>query len=131
MSSRSGTIWWGVAYAALVGATVWGLVAARHWALDTQVRQPTDEAWQKYRSDVQRQQQSGNYVVQRRVPTSPEPPLRVMLRDHFAALLVGCLVFNTIVVGFLAWTMSGALAQRRKVASQQPAAGRRDATAGG
>ncbi len=131
MSSRSGMIGWGAAYAVLVGATVCGLAAARHWALDAHRQQPADVAWQKYRADIQRQQQSGNYVVQRRVPTSPEPPLRVLLRDHFAALLAGCLAFCTIVVGFLAWTVSGAWAQRRKGGSRQAAAGPRDATDAG
>jgi hypothetical protein len=121
MTNR-GWIAWGVVYAALVGGTVWGLAAARRWALDEHVQQTGDEAWQQYRSDVQRQQQSGNYVVQRRVPASTEPPLRVMLRDHFAALLAGCLVFNTIVVGFLAWTIGGALAQARRDAATRSTA---------
>ncbi len=99
--------WWIVGYAALVGA----VVAAMIWARQSTVAQLSSPKsisdWQVWREDVREQQQLHSGPVQRRVPKSDEPPALTLLRDYFTVLMVGALLFSSMLYWVLAWFITG------------------------
>lgn len=107
---RTGWLWlWGVGYFALLAGVLYAMDAARSYAV---TQMATDESladWRKWREDVRREQRSPE-VVARRVPKSVEPPMLVLLRDHYPVLLGGAIMFSSILYGTLAWLITGAAA---------------------
>lgn len=74
------------------------------------------EAWEQFRADMRRQ--SGRQgPVQRKVPKSPEPPLRVWLRDYFWLALAAWSVLGTALYGFCGFLVVGMSRQRHSAAS--------------
>ena len=67
--------------------------------------------WQAWREDV-RQQQTNPGPVKRRVPKSDEPPALVLMRDYFAVLMVGAVLFSSLLYWIMAWFVTGILRQR-------------------
>lgn len=95
-------------YALLMGLVVWGLFATRHWAL-AQLSTPQSVGdWQAWREEVRREQDEPG-TVRRRVPASPEPPALVLMRDYFPVMLVGAIVFGTVLYWMTVWLVAGAL----------------------
>lgn len=83
---------------ASLAAGAWAAVLARDWTLR---RLGTPEArteWSDWKRDVERQQPTA--VVQRRVPKSDEPPWLVLMRDHFAVMLVSGMACGALAFGF-------------------------------
>lgn len=97
----------GATYLAVIAAVTAALWGARQWALATLASPQAREQWQR---DVE-QLQNEPGPVQRKKSTAVEPPALILLRDHFAAILAGCLVIATFVFGFLAVTIRGAFFQ--------------------
>lgn len=98
--------WWMVGYAALVGVVVIAMIWKRHSAV-TQLSSPKSISdWQAWREDV-REQQSHPRPVERRVPKSNEPPALVLLRDYFAVLMIGALLFTSMLYWIIAWFITG------------------------
>jgi hypothetical protein len=63
--------------------------------------------WEDFRSDMRRQ--SGREgPVQRKVPKSAEPPLKVWLRDHLALAITAWVVLGGTLGGFLGMMVAGA-----------------------
>ena len=100
-------------YALLVVLIVWSLISARRWALAEMATPNSASQWEVWRDDV-RKQQAGSSPVSRRVPKSTEPPTLVLLRDHFAVMLAGAVVFSSVLYWITAWLIIGMLSTPAK-----------------
>jgi hypothetical protein len=97
-----------VGYVVLVAAVVAGMFGARQAALSQLSSSESLTNWQAWREDV-RQQHAGDKGVERRVPKSDEPPALVLMRDRFAVMLIGALVFSSVLYWIIAWFVTGIL----------------------
>ena len=96
----------GVLYAVLLCTLVAMLLVARQRALTTDGSVTSQENWQDWRAEAQRQQ-DGKGPVTRRVPRSSEPPSLVLLRDHFATSLAIVLVLSSALFFTIAIMVRG------------------------
>lgn len=104
--------WWIAGYVALIGVVVAAMFWARQSATSQLSSPESISNWQAWREDV-RQHQAGDKAVERRVPKSDEPPALVLMRDNFAVMLVGALLFSTLLYWFTAWFVTGITTQRK------------------
>jgi len=103
-------------YAALMAVIVFSMLSARRWAL-AELSTPASVAqWEAWRSDVREQQ--GSSPVSRRVPKSNEPPRLVLMRDHFTVMMVGAILFSTVLYWIIAWLVAGMLRTPASKANQ-------------
>lgn len=97
------------------------LLRARKGWLEQLDRPAAQEDWDAFRHDMHRQSGRAAPIsgpVQRKVPRSVEPPLRVWLRDYVGLAIAAWVVFGSVLFGFLATVIVGLLAQ------DQPRGGR-------
>src|SRR2546423_632305 len=97
--------WWLAGYIALVVM----VLSAMFWARRSAVQMSSSESisdWQSWREDV-REQQSQHGPVERRVPQSDEPPALVLMRDYFMVMMVGALLFSSMLYWVIAWFITG------------------------
>lgn len=82
--------------------------------------------WEDFRRDMARQ--SGrDGPVQRKVPKSPEPPVRVWLRDHAALAVTAWILFVGVLGGFFSLLVVGVLrGDGRPSLAEDHAGGQRD-----
>lgn len=76
------------------------------WLAELEGRE-AQENWEEFRRDM-RGQSGGDGPVQRKVPKSGEPPLRVWLRDHVALAITAWVVLGGTLGAFLGVMVSGA-----------------------
>lgn len=98
--------WWIAGYAALVAAVVGSMFSARQSVLAGLATPESISDWQSWRSDVKQQQSQGG-PAERRVPKSDEPPALVLMRDYFAVLLFGAILFTSMLYWVIAWFVTG------------------------
>jgi hypothetical protein len=96
---------------AVAAAVSWGMVVVRARVLASIDNEAGRDAWRVWKEESQRQSQ-GTGPVQRRAVESDEAPSVVLLRDHFAAALVSCLLVASAIWGFLWLTIRGSLSRR-------------------
>lgn len=77
----------------------YGVWQARVWALRELQSPEAAAAWNDWREAASRPTPG----VERRPPKGSEPPLLVLLRDHFVACLAGVLAPLTFLYGFIAY----------------------------
>jgi hypothetical protein len=99
------------------------LVRARQTWLAS-LEHPEEQArWDAFRSAM-RQQSGREGPVQRKVPKSAEPPLRVWLRDRMALAVAAWLLFVGVLGGFFCLFVTGVLragaAEAPSLAQDQP-----------
>ena len=99
--------WWIIGYAALVGAVVAAMIWARRSTVAQLSSPKSISDWQAWREDVREQQQLHSGPVKRRVPKSDEPPALTLLRDYFTVMMVGALLFSSMLYWVLAWFITG------------------------
>jgi hypothetical protein len=103
---------WLAAYAIYVVAIVGGMFYARSWVLaeyDTPEAKAEWAEWQKKaRSESKKWNKEHSGPVDRRAPTSEEPPALIMMRDYFGTWLFGAVFFGSLLFGTLAITIRGA-----------------------
>jgi len=98
-----------VGYAILVAVVLGGMIFARQATIARQ--EAARPEWQAWREDeIARQTQHG--PVERRVPKSTEPPAVVLMRDNFAVLMIGALLFSSVLYWIMAWFVVGILFPR-------------------
>lgn len=92
------------------------LLRARHGWLEQFDRPGAQEDWEAFRRDMRAQSGRDAPVpgpVQRKVPKSVEPPLKVWLRDHVGLAIVAWVIFGSVLFGFLAAATVGLLAENQ------------------
>jgi len=112
------TLFWLLAYAAMIVAVAGGMVRMRSMALavyGTPEAQAEWDAWRKRAQEMEQQPES----VKRRVPKSAEPPALVLMRDYFGVCLALTVVLSTVLFGTFMMLVRGAV-QSRSVGSAHP-----------
>jgi hypothetical protein len=97
---------WLVSLAATTGV----LLYVRSSVLESFSTPQSRQEWDEWRQAVA----SGDAnmgTVQRKTPKSEEPPTLVLLRDHFAACLVGLWLITSVLYGTLALLVRGVFSQ--------------------
>ena len=93
--------------AALVLPPVLLLRARADW-LQQWDRPEAQAEWEEFRSDM-RQQSGRDGPVQRKVPKSAEPPIRVWLRDYFQLAVAAWVLFMGVLGGVFSLFVAGVL----------------------
>jgi len=103
---------WAIAWLATMAAVYYGLDRARHWTLATVGTADVQTEWQNWRAEEQARAASPSGGVVRRPPKSGEPPLLILMRDYFPAIVATVLLIATVMFGFLAIVVPGAIGWR-------------------
>lgn len=75
----------------------------------------SQQDWQAWRNDPV---QNSAGPVQRRPPTSAEPPALVLLRDHFTVVMAAAIVFGTALYVMLMFSARGTFSRGAKVGGE-------------
>ncbi|MBX3415780.1 MAG: hypothetical protein KF708_24055 [Pirellulales bacterium] len=89
-----------------------GLDRAREWTLVNVGQREVRTEWERWRADELVRAKHPDANVQRRPPKSAEPPLLILMRDYFSAIVVSVLLISTVMFGFLAIVVPGAIRSR-------------------
>jgi hypothetical protein len=94
---------WLVVYLATMGAVIGSLAYARTQALARFDNESAQQAWDQFRTEMERQTAAEDASVLRRVPGESEPPTLRLLRDYYGttlgiALLLSSALFATLMV---------------------------------
>ena len=93
-----------VCFLGLLAAWLWNV--RQEYVAELSTPQATSD-WNAWQESVKKQQDDPTLPVKRRVPKSNEPPHLLLLRDHFAAVLVTLLLVATIFYTFFALVIRG------------------------
>jgi hypothetical protein len=104
--------WWLVGYVALVVTVVGTMCWLRQSAVIELSSQKSISDWQEWKEANVHEQQSHRGPVERRVPKSDEPPELVLMRDFFGVLMLGALLFSSLLYWIMAWFVTGILKGR-------------------
>ena len=102
---------WMIAYVAVIGTVVGSVLSARQRALDELSTPEAQADWETWRQSV-RDEALSDAPVRRRVPGSGEPPLVVLMRDHFGVCMAAAVVISSALFGVIAFTLGGVLRGR-------------------
>jgi hypothetical protein len=107
-------------YFLLVAGIVTALLKVRENTLASLNTPKAQADWDAYKADTAKQ--TGETTpVKRTAPQTAEPPTLVLMRDHFAAVLLGLLLPATALYAFTAWIVTGVVRQSRNpVARNEP-----------
>jgi hypothetical protein len=97
---------WLVGYLVMLAIVLWGVVAARNWAI-AQLNNATARAEREEYLESMRRDQAAGGPVQRRIPHTNEPPELVMLRDRFWVVVAAVCVFTSLFYGFAMYVVRG------------------------
>jgi hypothetical protein len=98
------------AWLALVTLPPAVLLQVRSRWLEALDRPAVQADWDTFRNDMRTQSGRDAPVtgpVQRKVPRSAEPPLKVWLRDYVGLAIAAWVLFGTVLFGFLAAMVAG------------------------
>jgi len=105
---RRRLMWWLAGYVAVVVVASFWLWSARQMAIEQLSGDAAMEAWQQFNEEMAEQQRQGAPVT-RKLSPSDEPPLLVLMRDHFGGILVSLLAIVTFLYAFVAFLVEGIL----------------------
>lgn len=111
---------WVMVWLATMAAVYYGLDRARHWTLAHVGTADVQTDWQNWRAEEQARAASPRGSVVRRPPKSGEPPLLILMRDYFPAIVTTVLLIATVMFGFLAIVVPGAIGWRRPAGGGPP-----------
>ena len=97
-------------YFAIVAAIVASLLVVRQKALDTMSTPQAQAEWDRWR-EAAAKETGEDTPVKRSAPSTTQPPLLVLMRDHFAAALFGLLAPASALYWFFAWIAVGVYKQ--------------------
>jgi hypothetical protein len=127
---RRGPRWpWLVAYLLLMAAIVLALWQTRRSVLSGLDDEAGREQWREWKRQEQARALAKKSPVERRPPTTDEPPAVILLRDHFAAIVAGCLAAGTVLFAFLAIAIRGVLSTGKVAVLAEEESGERGASA--
>jgi hypothetical protein len=101
--------WWFAGYVLLVGVVVGTMFWVRQSAVPELSSQKSISEWREWKEANVREQQSHRGPVERRVPKSDEPPELVLMRDFFGVLILGAILFSSLLYWIMAWFVTGIL----------------------
>ncbi|MBA4018178.1 MAG: hypothetical protein C0483_13480 [Pirellula sp.] len=93
-------------YVAALALTVWGMSEARSRTLASLDNAQSNAEWQSWREETIRQSKEVG-PVKRRPAKAQEPPMLILLRDHFAAATVTTMLAVTIFYWFFGLVIRG------------------------
>jgi len=108
--TRVGQLFWLLAYVATMALIVYTLLYVRSTQVQRLNSAQAKRDWQQWREGAKKDS-AGDGPVRRRVPKSVDPPLLVLLTEHFAVLLVSSLVFGSVLFFVVLFLLHGAIAQ--------------------
>ena len=85
---------WLAGYLMTMAAILCGMISLRNKQLDGNHSASTQADWQEWRHEAERQS-TGKGPVQRSIPKSLDPPLRVLFSQNFSILVVFALIFGS------------------------------------
>jgi hypothetical protein len=91
---------------ALVAGIGAAIVCLRGTMLASISTQEQLESWQDWRAEAATEDGTHGPVERVEQP-SAEPPMRILLRDHFPVVLVSAMVFPGLILGFLLLMLRG------------------------
>lgn len=89
-----------------------GLAQARAWTLSNVGTAEVRAEWERWRAEEQARAKNPAANVLRRPPKSTEPPLLILMRDSYPGIVVSVLLIATVMFGFLAMVVPGAMRSR-------------------
>jgi hypothetical protein len=100
--------WCVIGYAAVVAAAVWGAAEARRRVLASLDTPQARAEWQAWRKETERLSEEQG-PMKRRPAKAVEPPLLILLRDHFPAAVTSAIVSVSILYWLLVVLVRGSL----------------------
>ena len=110
---------WVACYVVLISAIVDSLFYAKRYMLAEFSNGTIVRDWKTWRDDL-RQHEENLGPIDRRVPTSVEPPALVLMRHYFGVSLAGAVVFTTVLYWIVAWLVTGAMSTPPGLKSNEP-----------
>ncbi len=114
---RAVTLFWATGYLLMVAALTTGLVHVRGRVMENLSGDSAQAVWRDWQAAARRQNQQPNPTVNRRLARTDEPPMLVLMRDHFAAVLIVSLVIVTVLFVFLMIILRGVFGGIRATAA--------------
>lgn len=108
---RTRHLLWIAAWLAVVAAIVVPLYVMRRRMVERLSRPEAMAEWRTWRAETERQREIPG-PVERRAAAGDEPPSLVLLRDHFAAIVVTSVLMGSFLFAFLAFVARGISHQR-------------------
>lgn len=99
-------------YLVLVAIVVVLLIRVREHTLASMDNAEARAEWDKWK-EAAAKETGETTPVRRTAPTTAEPPILVLMRDHFPAALFGLLAPLTALYAFTAWIVTGVIRQSR------------------
>ncbi len=93
-------------YVVALALTVWGMGEARSRTLASLDNAQSTAEWQSWREETIRQSQTPG-PVKRRPAKALEPPMLILLRDHFVPVTVTTMLAVTIFYWFFGFAIRG------------------------
>lgn len=106
--ARRGLMFWLATYVLVLVGIVALVLQMRSTALREMDTPEAHAQWQKWRESKPNQDTSG--PVKRRPPKADEPPALMLLRDHFAVVMTGAVLFGSLLFGTIMIAFWGAFA---------------------
>jgi len=98
---------WLAAYLITTGIIVWSVYLVRARTMQSLNTPEARAAWEEWRQAAANSSHEG--PVQRKTPSSPEPPGLVLMRDHFGVMLAAAIVFGSALFAIMMFFIRGAL----------------------
>ena len=92
----------------MLGIVVVSMIGIRRATIRSMSTPAAQAEWQAWRESEPNQTEAGG--VKRRPPSSGEPPALVLLRDHFAVMIAGALLFSSLLFGAIMVAARGTFA---------------------
>ena len=105
--SRTNVLLW-IGYVALLAPAVWGVGVVRQRTLATLATPAAQAEWEAWREETKELSQSEG-PMKRRVAKATEPPLLILLRDHYKAVVGSAAVTITIFYWLFAFLIRGSM----------------------
>jgi hypothetical protein len=122
----NGWVWFAI-YLAILAAIATAVVGLRDTMLASLSTPEQLESWQDWRATAAKQ--DGKHgPVERVEQPSVEPPMRMLLRDHFPVVLASALVFPGLILGVLLLMLRGVWMQAAGRSSEDNGTGDKGTT---
>jgi hypothetical protein len=103
------TRWLLIAYAVVVAATMLGMNVARNRTLTSFDNAAAKASWDEWREETKRLAENPSGPVKRREAKAQEPPMLILMRDHFPAAVGTTLLAVSFFYWFFAITIRGSM----------------------